>query len=157
MTDDITMLQVTDMMANALMAWLGQPVVVYLTHVSEESLDGVPMPPKGPYEPCPPYPVPTPTPGAGGPNITGGTPIIPGAPGPTGNVGPIMGSPIGSASVWGGLPEPCPREAGTGVIAGTLGFVGSDYIIIRVPRHGVCVDLLIPFGAIGMIVPGYLA
>lgn len=155
MTDNITMLQVPNVFAGTLAALVGQPVVVYLMHVSAESLECVPMPPKGPYEPCPPYPVP-PAPVAGGPDITGGTPIIPGAPGPTGNVGPIMGSPIGSASLW-GLPEPCPKEMGTGVVAGTLGFVGSDYIIIRVPSHGVCVDLLVPIGAIGMIVPGYLA
>ncbi|MGE5579411.1 MAG: hypothetical protein ACM3WU_05125 [Bacillota bacterium] len=159
MPDNITMLQVADVFAGALMALIGQPVVVYLMHVSAESLEGVPMPPKGPYEPCPPYPAPPPTPApvAGGPSITGGTPIIPGAPGPTGNVGPIMGSPIGSASLW-GMPEPCPpHEMGTGVVAGTLGFVGADYIIIRVPCRGVCIDLLVPFNAIGMIVVGYLA
>ncbi len=143
-----------------LMAWLGQHVVVYLKNVSEASLVGVPHPPPLPYDPCPPYPQPptppTPTPVAGGGNITGGTPIVPGAPGPTGNVGPITGSGFASMALW--ICPPKPGEAvGTGVVSGTLRFVGTDYIIIGVPVGGVCRDLIIPFNAIGMVVAGCLA
>lgn len=159
MTDKVTILQMADMFAGALIPWIGQPVVVYLTHVSAESLVGVPIP-HGPYEPCPPYPmppVPTPMPSAGGPSITGGTPIIPGMPGPTGNVGPITGSPIGSTALWGCPPEPGAECEETAVLAGTLGFVGMDYLILRVRCRGVCTDLLVPYNAIGMIVAGYLA
>lgn len=152
--DKVTALQLPDILAGALVPLLGQPVVVYLMHVSAESLQGVPVP-HGPYEPCPAYPVPAPAPGAGGPGITGGTPIIPGAPGPTGNVGPITGSPIGSAALWGCPPEP--REGKmTAVLAGSLGFLGADYLILRVRCNAACIDLLIPYNAIGMIVPGFL-
>jgi len=155
MTDNIRTLQLADMFAGTLAAWVGQPVVVYLKHVSAESLAGVPQPPPGPYAPCPPYP-PTPAPGAGGPGITGGTPIVPGSPGGSGNVGPITGSPIGSAALWRCPPEPCPDGMGTAVVAGTLRFVGADYLIVGVPHPGGCTDLLIPYTAIGMITMGYL-
>ena len=156
MTDNMRVLQLPDMFARTLVAWIGRPVVVYLKHVSEESLAGAPQPPPGQYPPCPPYPMPVPTPVVGGPDITGGTPIIPGSPTGSGNVGPIMGSPIGSTALWECPPRPCPDEMGTGVVAGTLRFVGVDYLIIGVPRNGMCIDLLIPFAAIGMIVMGYL-
>lgn len=158
MTDNIRILQLADMFAGALTPWVGQPVVVYLKHVSRESIAGVPQPPPGQYPPCPPYPpAPAPTPGAGGPGITGGTPIVPGSPGGSGNVGPITGSPIGSTALWGCLPEPHDEHGETAVVAGTLRFVGADYLIVGVPRPGGCTDLLIPFTAIGMIVMGYLS
>ncbi len=158
MTDNVRILQLADMFAGALAAWVGQPVIVYLKHVSAESIKGVPVPGPGPYTPCPPYPpTPTPPPTAGGGGITGGTPIVPGSPGGSGNVGPITGSPIGNVALWGCPPEPHERMEGTAVVAGTLRFVGTDYVIVGVPRPGGCQDLLIPFTAIGAIIMGYLS
>ena len=47
--------------------------------------------------------------------------------------------------------KPAP-ERGTAVVSGTLAFAGTDYLIIRVPHGNVCIDILIPYTAIGMIV-----
>ena len=152
MTDKVRILQLPGGLGGALLAWIGQQVTVYLTHVSAT----VPMPTPG-AQPCPPYqqpPPPTAAPSAGGPSITGGTPIIPGVPGPTGNVGPITGSPIGSTLLWGCPPEPGCKGMETAAVTGTLAFVGVDYLIIRVPVAGRCLDLLIPYNAIGTVEMG---
>lgn len=69
---------------------------------------------------------------------------MPGAPGPTGNVGPII---LG----WGCEPGHGPAT-GTAVVSGTLAFAGADYLAIRVPAGGVCRDVVIPYNAVGMIV-----
>jgi hypothetical protein len=42
----------------------------------------------------------------------------------------------------------------TAAVSGTLAFVGVDYIIVRVPTMGGCMDLLIPINAIGSVVIG---
>lgn len=80
-------------------------------------------------------------PGAG--TITGGTPIIPGAPGPTGEVGPIVMSLRGEPESY--------SAAGTAVVSGTLAFAGADYLVVRVPVGAACRDLVIPYNAVGMI------
>ncbi len=147
-------------LAGALVPLVGQPVVVYLKEVMAEPIIGAFVPSEfPPAQPCPPYPMPAPAPPvAGGPSVTGGIPIAPGSPTGTPLLGPITGSPTGSTALWGGCePAPAPMPMETAVVAGTLGFVGADYLILRVRVNAMCRDILIPFTAIGMLVTGCTA
>lgn len=116
---------------------VGQPVTVYLMGVHAQfavmpAHPGWPTPPQMTAPPwCPPSPHPGPCPPVPGP-----------APGP----GPM-------------------HMMGTAVVRGILVFAGADYLAVRVapdmcpgvmgPNAG-AMDVLIPYHAVGMIVPGML-
>ena len=121
---------------------LGQMVVVYLMSVHAPSIIAT--------GPCPPYgPEPgLPTGGQGAGGAWAGPPLTPGIPPGGGHLGPIP-IPFG---YWDCEPEKPAPERGTAVVSGTLAFAGTDYLIIRVPHGNVCIDILIPYTAIGMIV-----
>ena len=68
-------------------------------------------------------------------------------PGPTGNVGPLA---MGLGCEPGRQPAPM---MGTVVVSGTLAFAGADYLVLRIPAWN-CRDILIPYDAIGTVIPG---
>lgn len=130
-SDRVEVLQVLPgTLRERLMQLVGQPVVVYLMGVHAHIAvmpphPGWPTPPQTTAGPwCPP-------------------PWCPPAPGPT--PGPTPG------------PGPCPgpdHEMGTAMVAGTLVFAGADYLAVRVGSNAGARDVLIPYHAVGMIVPG---
>lgn len=130
-------LQLPNTFAERLANALGQRVVVYLKCVHAPSIIGGPG-----Y--CPPYP---PGMAPGEESAWGGPPLTPGVPPGGGHVGPIP-VPLGRECE----PErPEMPMMGTAFVVGTLGFVGADYLIIRVPDGTMCRDILIPYNAIGMV------
>jgi hypothetical protein len=122
---------------------VGRPVVIYLTGVCADFSYVEPAPPGA----CPPpdrFPT---TPGGG--TTTGGTPIIPGFPG-TGDVGPIGPFALG----WECPEEMPPPMMITAVVTGTLIYLGTDFLSLQALIDGSCVEILIPYSAIGIIITG---
>ena len=74
--------------------------------------------------------------------------MTPGIPPGGGHVTPI---PMALGCEPGRPPMPM---MGTAVVSGTLAFAGVDYLVIRIPAGAVCRDILIPYDAVGMIIPG---
>ena len=105
---------------------VGQPVVVYLMGVHAH----IAVTPPHPGWPTAPYAT--------------APPWCPPMPGP----GPCPPMP-------GPAPAPTP-VIGTAVVSGVLVFAGVDYIAVRVGTGTACRDVLIPYNAIGMIIPGGL-
>ncbi len=116
----------------------GQPVVVYLRGVHAELLRGVPPLPPG--EPCPPWEYAPPGQGTGSSGSGGTWGREPSYPGPGWPGGPGMGPGMGMR---------------TTVISGILVFAGADFLVLHVPIGAANPrELLIPYTAIGIIVPG---
>jgi len=144
-TDKVEALQVVPgTLRERLMQLVGQPVVVYLMGVHAHLAVMPPHPgwPAEPYVAAPPWCPPSPGPG-------------PCPPRP----GPYPPAPE---------PAPCPGPMpmmGTAVVRGVLVFAGTDFLAVRVaadmcpgivgPNAGAR-DVLIPYQAVGMIVPGML-
>jgi hypothetical protein len=45
---------------------------------------------------------------------------------------------------------------GTAVVRGILVAAGPDFLAVRVGQNAACRDILIPYNAVGMIIPGML-
>lgn len=167
-------LQLGGTLSGTLGGFIGQVVSVYLLHVRAPVAMGTPVPGQcppqpAPGQPCPPRPAPgVPCPpypsapvtggpavaGPGGGTVTGGTPIIPGSPCPSGNVGPIPLRPAdGCPAALSWVCEPGYARMMTTVVTGTLAFAGVDYLVIRVRVDSACRDVVIPYNAVGAVVP----
>lgn len=118
-----------------LMQLVGQPVVVYLMGVRAHlavmpPYPGWPITSEAVRPPwCPPSPGPGPCPPMPGP-------------------GPCPPMPE---------PPPCPGprpKMGTAVVSGVLVFAGADYMAVRVGATTCPRDVLIPYNAVGLIMPG---
>ena len=134
-TDKPQALQVPATLMERLGIAVGQPAVVYLMGVHAQLYRGAaPLPAYQPGTPasaapdwCPPRPGPGPCP-----------------PRPEPGPGPCPPSPPGPGMMM-----------GTAVLNGILAFAGADYIDLHVPLTGVEFrEALIPYNAIGMILPG---
>lgn len=146
-SEPLVPLQLPEDFGGRLTAFLGQFVSVYLMNVHAPSIISEPrLCPPYPTPPTPPTPPPpvTPSPGQGG--AFGGPPLTPGIPPGGGHVTPIP------MAAWCGPPQP--EMKGTTIVIGTLAFVGTDYIVVRIALKDACQDVLIPFTAIGKVVPG---
>ncbi len=152
--DEAGILQMPGTFMARLGTLLGQPVVIYLRGVHAHMVMEVPgQPCPGP---CPPFVPPTEPgmtgPAAGSPGVGpgfGGPPLTPGVPPGGGHVTPL--EPFAGRCE----PAPGPRPGmGTTVLNGTLVFAGADYLVLRAAMGARCVDFLVPYMAVGMIVLG---
>ncbi len=126
----------------------GRPIILYLKCVCVDHFVLWPCPP-GHGHHSPGYP-----PGASGPVSSspgagqgfGGPPLTPGEPPGGGHVVPIEALKSG-----GGQGLPC--SSGTQFLTGVLISVGCDYLVLRVTAGIFCGEFIVPYSAVGMIVP----